>query len=217
MAETTIVGVAPEPAIGHRISSYVEWAPILAGAVAAAAISLILLAFGSAIGLSTASPWPDSASRGGSSRSLARCGFCSFKSGATLSAGIWRAGFAHRLMRCLRPNGAFVMALMVSWSGRLERSFSAVLVGWTVGAVVKTGVDAASTVAGTAIARDRALAAGALAAEPDPFGYNVDRLLRRGSASAAGPSDASAAPDLGNAQRSSKRRLRMRLLPTRRR
>ena len=73
---------------------------------------------------------------------------------------------------------------------------SAILVGWTVGAVVKTGVDTASTVAGTAIA-GTGVAVGALATEPDPFGYNVDRLLRSGSAPAAGPSDAAAEPDSG--------------------
>ncbi|MCW5681112.1 MAG: hypothetical protein KF794_10495 [Xanthobacteraceae bacterium] len=39
---------------------YVEWGPIIAGAFAAAAISFLLLTFGSAIGLSLASPWPNS-------------------------------------------------------------------------------------------------------------------------------------------------------------
>ncbi|HRF07509.1 MAG TPA: hypothetical protein PL193_02520 [Xanthobacteraceae bacterium] len=38
---------------------YVEWGPIIAGAFAAAAISFLLLTFGSAIGLSLASPWPN--------------------------------------------------------------------------------------------------------------------------------------------------------------
>ncbi len=37
--------------------SYVEWAAILAGAVAAVSISFVLLAFGSAIGFSIVSPW----------------------------------------------------------------------------------------------------------------------------------------------------------------
>jgi hypothetical protein len=38
--------------------SYVEWGPIFAGAVAAAAISFVLFAAGSAIGLSLLSPYP---------------------------------------------------------------------------------------------------------------------------------------------------------------
>ena len=39
--------------------SYVEWGPVIAGTVGAAAISFVLLTFGSAIGLTAASPWPD--------------------------------------------------------------------------------------------------------------------------------------------------------------
>ena len=41
-------------------SSFVEWGAVLAGAVLAAAISFVLLTFGAAIGLSAASPWPNS-------------------------------------------------------------------------------------------------------------------------------------------------------------
>src|SRR5262249_39077248 len=40
--------------------SFVEWSAIFAGAVLAAALSFILLTFGTAIGLSATSPWPDS-------------------------------------------------------------------------------------------------------------------------------------------------------------
>src|SRR5689334_21192593 len=43
-----------------RSRSYVEWAPIFAGAVGAAALSFLLLTFGSSIGLSAVSPWPNS-------------------------------------------------------------------------------------------------------------------------------------------------------------
>src|SRR5712672_2834544 len=44
---------------------YLHWGPILAGAIVAAALSFVLLSFGSAIGLSVASPsssWRDSSS-----------------------------------------------------------------------------------------------------------------------------------------------------------
>lgn len=46
--------------IAPAARSYVEWAPIFAGAITAAAVSVLLLAFGSAIGLTGVSPWPDS-------------------------------------------------------------------------------------------------------------------------------------------------------------
>lgn len=39
-------------------TNYVEWAPILAGAVAASALSFVLFAAGAAIGLSLLSPYP---------------------------------------------------------------------------------------------------------------------------------------------------------------
>jgi hypothetical protein len=51
-------------------SSYVEWAPIIAGAVAAAALSFVLLTAGAAIGLSLISPFP-SQSYGKSAATLA--------------------------------------------------------------------------------------------------------------------------------------------------
>ena len=38
--------------------SYLEWGPILAGAIAAAALSFLLLTFGGPVGLSLTSPWP---------------------------------------------------------------------------------------------------------------------------------------------------------------
>jgi hypothetical protein len=41
-------------------SSFVEWSAVLAGAVLAAALSFVLLTFGTAIGLSATSPWPNS-------------------------------------------------------------------------------------------------------------------------------------------------------------
>lgn len=50
-------GAAPPATTEHR--SYVDWAAVLAGALLAAAIALILLIFGSAIGLNMAAPGAD--------------------------------------------------------------------------------------------------------------------------------------------------------------
>ncbi|WMT87279.1 hypothetical protein NO932_01370 [Pelagibacterium sp. 26DY04] len=52
---TTVTPV--EPAAAQETSSYVDWPAILAGGVVAAAISLVLLAFGSAVGLSLTDPF----------------------------------------------------------------------------------------------------------------------------------------------------------------
>ncbi|MBS0241036.1 MAG: hypothetical protein JSS20_02585 [Proteobacteria bacterium] len=54
----TMSSVAPTTAQSQV--SYVEWAPIVAGAIASLAVSLILLTFGAAVGLSAVSPWSTS-------------------------------------------------------------------------------------------------------------------------------------------------------------
>jgi len=58
----THVGPAPvAPATATAVQpSYLDWGPIIAGAVLAAALSFVLLTFGAAIGLSATSPWPNS-------------------------------------------------------------------------------------------------------------------------------------------------------------
>ena len=64
MATPTIVTEQGLPASyeapSHLRGHYLSWGAIVAGAICAAAISLVLFAFGSAIGLSAISPWPHS-------------------------------------------------------------------------------------------------------------------------------------------------------------
>jgi hypothetical protein len=55
----TKVGI-PASRIDRASVSFVEWSAVLAGAVLAAALSFVLLTFGTAIGLSATSPWPNS-------------------------------------------------------------------------------------------------------------------------------------------------------------
>src|SRR5262245_27738622 len=52
--------IGPAPATSATGVSFVEWGAVLAGAFLAAAISFVLLTFGTAVGLSATSPWPDS-------------------------------------------------------------------------------------------------------------------------------------------------------------
>jgi hypothetical protein len=54
-----IIPPAPTVHSSHG-ASFVEWGAVLAGAFLAAAISFVLLTFGTAIGLSATSPWPNS-------------------------------------------------------------------------------------------------------------------------------------------------------------
>ncbi len=56
----TSAGLVPEGDLVARPPrfAYLEWGPVIAGALGAAAISLVLFTFGSAIGLSAISPYP---------------------------------------------------------------------------------------------------------------------------------------------------------------
>src|SRR5215813_11129202 len=66
MASTTIIaeeivtegGLHGSLAPAHLPGHYLSWGAIIAGALCAAAISLVLFTFGSAVGLSAVSPWP---------------------------------------------------------------------------------------------------------------------------------------------------------------
>jgi hypothetical protein len=61
MASTTIIAeervITPHES-AHLPGHFLSWGAIIAGAVCGAAISLLLFAFGSAIGLTAVSPWP---------------------------------------------------------------------------------------------------------------------------------------------------------------
>ncbi len=58
MVQATPVNVGPQSsALAFESTSYVEWPCILGGAVAALAVSFVLLTFGSAVGLASVSPW----------------------------------------------------------------------------------------------------------------------------------------------------------------
>jgi hypothetical protein len=62
-------GLSPVPARNEAQTSAVSWAAVIAGAFVAAALSLVLLALGTGIGLSSISPWMNS---GASASSVGR-------------------------------------------------------------------------------------------------------------------------------------------------
>src|SRR5580692_11601177 len=66
LREATIEsGVNMESGTPHAAASAVSWGAILAGGVAAAALSLLLLAFGAGVGFSAISPWSTTAASTG--------------------------------------------------------------------------------------------------------------------------------------------------------
>jgi hypothetical protein len=177
----------PDGADEASVSS-VSWAAIIAGAVAAAAISLILLVLGSGIGLSVVSPWHDA---GAGATTVA------------VSAGIWLV-FVQWLSSGI--GGYLTGRLRTKWAGIhsdevLFRDTAHGFLAWALATIVAAGllasattsvigggVQAASTVAaGAAQGASRSAGSGGA----DPTGYFVDLLFRApAERSATGPASA---------------------------
>jgi hypothetical protein len=184
MAASSIDVVVPV-ATGDARPRIVEWAPVIAGAVAAAAISFVLLAFGAAIGLSATSAWPDR----GVSLPVTFILFAIWV--ALVQAGSFAAG------------GYIAGRMRSAWDGPLvERQFrdgahgflvwgvgvliGAVLAAGAIIGTAKTAVESTATVAAGAASRP-AQAGDAVAMTPAD--YAVDYLFRPGP----GPAPAGAA------------------------
>jgi hypothetical protein len=168
--------------------SYIEWSAVFGGAFVAAALSFLLLTFGSAVGLSVVSPW----SKAGTV--AATLGFgtaiwfilvvvASFIAGGYL-AGRMRArrGDATEHEVDVRDgiHGVLVWALAVV--------MGAVLTASTAASIARSGAEMGATMASGA-------ATAASAASPqasdtaNPVRYYVDKLYRSDSQSDGSPSD----------------------------
>jgi hypothetical protein len=153
-------------------TSGIAWPPILAGAFAAAATSLILVALGSGFGLASVSPWPNS---GASATTF------------TLMMAIWliiaqwvSAGLGGYLTGRLRTKWVGVHTHEVFFRDTAH-GFLAWAVAAVVGAAVLASV-ASSLLSGVAHRAPSVASTGADAnlgvLQADPSGYYVDRLFR---------------------------------------
>ena len=128
--------------------SFVEWGAVFAGAVLAAALSFVLLTFGTAIGLSTTSPWPNS---GLSTRVVASLAV--FWTMAQQIGSVMVGGYVAGRMRSRWHEKGHEAEFRDGLHGALVWAvgvlISAVLVFATVGAVARTGANVAATVAGS--------------------------------------------------------------------
>ena len=161
-----------------------EWAPIIGGAIAAAAISFVLLTFGAAIGLTLSSPWPNS---GVSAVTVAIVvGFWTLlvQAGSFAAGGYLAGRMRTATMESARPEGQFRDGAHGFLVWALGVTFGAVLLGLTGLSALKTTTQATATVAsgaasGVAASSTQQLATG-------PVDYAVDYLFRSGSARAPG-------------------------------
>jgi hypothetical protein len=159
-------------------SSAVSWAAILAGTLLAAAVSLILLAVGSGIGLSVVSPWPGT---GATATTF------------TVFTAIWlivvqwvASGLGGYLTGRLRSRWVSVHSHEIFF-----RDTAHGLLTWALAAVVGATL-LASTISSAMGNGARAAIGGGIASTPDP--YDVDALFR--SARPA-PNDSGANPIAG--------------------
>ena len=164
----THVGPAPvgSSAAATAGSSFVEWGAVLAGAFLAAAISFVLLTFGTAIGLSATSPWPNSGTSAKVIASIAVVWAMAQQIGAFMAGGYVAGRMRSRWHETGHEvefrdglHGGLVWAVGVVLGAALFLS--------TAGSVAKTGAE----VAGGA-------AAAAGASRNDPMDAVLDTMLR---------------------------------------
>jgi hypothetical protein len=173
--------IAPTVAVETDERPYVDWCAVFAGTVIAAAISLVLLTFGSAIGLSLVSPYEG--------RSASKALFF-------VALGLWV------LWVVVSSNlaGGYVAGRMRRRVGDATEQESDVrdgvhgLVVWGLGVLIAALF---ALVGVTGVAATGAKAAGGAAsasasdqARSDPFGYTVDTMFRAGDPSRVGDTDA---------------------------
>jgi hypothetical protein len=154
-------------------ASFVEWGPILAGALTAAALSFVFLTFGAAIGLSVVSPWPSSGVSAGTFSALAVF-WTLVQQIAAFLAGGYIAGR-------LRSRWAELNADEIEFRDGLHGALV-----WALGICIGAALLLATAGAATRAASDLATKAMSVAAlNTDPLAYYTDTLLRPGPARAA--------------------------------
>ena len=158
-------------------SSGISWAAIAAGAVASAAVSLLLFAFGAGIGLSSISPWQGSG-----------VSATTFK----LGSGIYLVCVA---VMASAIGGYLAARLRTRWTGLdtsevFFRDTAHGMIAWAFATLLSAGVLGAAT---THLVSGGLAGAASAAANANPAALYVDELLRPNPS--APPITASAAPN----------------------
>jgi hypothetical protein len=182
---------------------YLEWGPMILGALGATAISVVLLTFGVALGLTAVSPYPYA---GISAKGLAVLSatysalvlVASFGAGGYLAGRLrrpWAGGQANESHFRDGAHGFGVWALGVVAGAAIGMSGAS--------AVVKTAIQSTTTAAaaGTAGAASNPAAGQAMSGlSMTPTDYAADRLLAPGSAAGGAPAGAGANPAVSRSE-----------------
>ncbi len=173
----------PAPAVATRTSSFVDWGAVLAGAFLAAALSFVLLTFGTAIGLSATSPWPGSGMSAKVLASLAVFWVMAQQIGAFMVGGYVAGRMRSRWHEVNQDEVEFRDGLHGGLVWAVGIVIGAAMLLATAGAVARTGAE----VAGKAVS--------SVASSANPMDLTIDTLLRPmtvAQASTAGASTPSA-------------------------
>jgi len=185
MATTTIVAeervITPHES-AHLPGHFLSWGAIIAGAVCGAAISLLLFAFGSAIGLTAISPWPHT---GLSPVVLAVIGALWMAIVQVVGFGTagYVAGRVRNSWRSVPPHEQRFrdgMHGFITWA--LALLFGAAFAASAAGGLVRGAAQVAAPMGGQGVATARQMPAAVA-----PGDYGVDYLLRRASQAAGTP------------------------------
>lgn len=153
-------------------TSYIEWGPVIAGAITASALSFLLLTFGGAVGLSLTSPWPGTGARLWVVAFAVLWWMVAVQIGSFAAGGYLAGRTRTRWGATTTPESQFrdsVHGLMVWALGVL---MGALVLGIVGGGTAKTATQSASVVLGGA-----ANANGA-PSKAGPADYAVDLLMR---------------------------------------
>ncbi|WP_158930530.1 hypothetical protein [Acidisphaera sp. S103] len=180
--QTTTMPTDPGALVAETSVSAVSWGAIIAGAFVMAAVTILLVALGSGLSLSSVSPWP------GSGVSV---------TGFTVITAIWLI-VVQWLSAAL--GGYLTGRLRTHWAGVhvhevFFRDTAHGLLAWAVASVIGIGLltSAVSSIVGGSVHAATSLAAGAAsgasqgaAQSAAPGGYYIDQLFRSDSQASSG-------------------------------
>lgn len=170
--------------------SYVEWGAVIAGAVSAVALSFLLLTFGSAVGLTLTSPWPNAGASGLTLVVLATLFAILVQVGSFAIGGYIAGRMRARWHDAAETESQFRDGAHGFLVWGLGVVIGAVVAAATVGSVAKTGAQVGATVIGGAALGAGAAAGGAAseaAQDTNPMDYTLDLLFRPTAAEPATP------------------------------
>jgi hypothetical protein len=163
--------------INNDAAANVDWCAIAAGAILASAISFVLFAFGTAVGLSLTSPYP--------SESVSAPTFAIVLAlwilWVTVLSFLIGGYFTGLLMR-RRATGEHEREMRDGMHGALTWALGvllgALIAAWTIGGVAKTGTETAAQASLAAVASNQT-----------PTAYYADLLLRSDNPSSVAPAE----------------------------